>query len=79
MGAIQLVTGWIQRVFGSKIADFTPVDKVTPSQMGYYFEHEELKRLMYRLRGFAVVEFTDLKNNPITPIRDKLRQSVFCQ
>jgi hypothetical protein len=58
---IQLVVGWFQQTF------FKPVEKITPSQKGYQFEHEELKRLMYRLRNFETVEFMDLAGSPLNP------------
>lgn len=48
-------------------ADFQPVETLTPSQMGYRFEHNELKRLMVRLKRFETVEFTDVQGVIMTP------------
>ncbi|MCG9892458.1 MAG: hypothetical protein MH252_15480 [Thermosynechococcaceae cyanobacterium MS004] len=63
---IQLVVGWVKHFFGlSNVEEFTSVEQVTPSQMGYRFEHEELKRLMERLKGFETVEFTDAYGEPL--------------
>lgn len=65
---IQLVVGWIKKFFKPpQTEDFKPVETVTPSQMGYYFEHNELKRLMIRLARFETVEFTDVYGTPLTP------------
>lgn len=36
----------------NKVTKFQEKEKITPSQMGYRFEHEELKRLMKRLERF---------------------------
>jgi hypothetical protein len=73
---IQLVVGWVRDLFNSSsvelvetstpnknvyYADFQPVETVTPSQMGYRFEHNELKRLMERLKRFETVDFTDVE------------------
>lgn len=58
---IQLVVGWFQQKF------FKPVEKITPSQKGYQFEHDELKRLMKRLRNFETVEFMDLSGSLLSP------------
>lgn len=64
---IELVVGWIQDFFNfSNVREFKPVEKVTPSKMGYYFEHDELKRLMKRLKRFKTVEFTDANGTPLT-------------
>lgn len=68
MGAIALVIGLYKRIFGSpRVPEFTVVDKLTPSKMGYHFEHDELKRLMYRLHRFETVEFTDAYGTPLSP------------
>lgn len=65
---IQLVVGWVKDFFNpSKVQEFKPVEKVTPSRMGYYFEHDELKRLMKRLKNFETVEFTDASGTSLTP------------
>jgi hypothetical protein len=59
---IQLAIGWFQQTF------FKQVEKITPQKEGYYFEHDELKRLMYRLRNYEViVEFRDLSGALLTP------------
>lgn len=63
---IQLVVGWFQQRFFRPVDKITPV-QMTPSQKGFQFEHEELKRLMYRLRNFETVEFMDLSEAPLTP------------
>ncbi|PHM07624.1 hypothetical protein [Nostoc sp. 'Peltigera malacea cyanobiont' DB3992] len=67
---IQLVVGLlaeVEKFFGfSKVKEFTPVETLTPSKMGYYFEHEELKRLMDRLGNFTTVQFTDVRGNPLS-------------
>lgn len=64
---IKLVVGWVKDFFNfSKVAHFKPVTTVTPSRMGYYFEHDELKRLMKRLKNFETVEFTDASGTPLT-------------
>jgi hypothetical protein len=64
---IQLVVGWVKQFFNlSNVQEFTPVEQVTPSQKGYQFEHEELKRLMIRLKGFETVEFTDAYGQMLT-------------
>lgn len=41
--------------------------------MGYHFEHDELERLMNRLKGFETVEFTDVYGTPLTPESIKKR------
>ena len=65
---IQLIVGWVQDFFNfSNVKEFKPVEKLTPSQRGYKFEHDELKRLMRRLKGFETVEFTDVEGIPLTP------------
>jgi hypothetical protein len=65
---IELVVGWVKDFFGfSNVSEFKPVEKVTPSRMGYYFEHDELKRLMKRLKRFETVKFTDVLGTPLTP------------
>jgi hypothetical protein len=70
---IELVVGWVQDFFNfSNVREFKPVEtirpsKVTPSKRGYYFEHDELKRLMERLKRFETVEFTDAYGTPLTP------------
>ena len=64
---IQLVVGWVKNFLNfSKVKEFTLVETVTPSRMGYHFEHEELKRLMTRLKRFETVEFTDAYGTPLT-------------
>lgn len=63
---IQLVVGWMQRTFFKKVEHITP-SELTPSQKGYHFEHEELKRLMYRLRRFETVDFRDASGMPLSP------------
>jgi hypothetical protein len=83
MELVQLVTGWLDRTLsfitigkvtlfskGYRIEDeqgVTVNQQETPSKRGYRFEHEELKRLMYRLRHFETVEFTDAYGTPISP------------
>ncbi|MCT7973963.1 hypothetical protein [Laspinema olomoucense] len=65
---IQLIVGWVQDFFNfSNVKEFKPVEKLTPSQKGYKFEHDELKRLMLRLKRFETVEFTDVEGTPLTP------------
>lgn len=66
---VQLVVGWVQDFFNnfSNVREFEPVETITPSQRGYYFEHDELKRLMERLQNFTTVEFTDAYGTPLTP------------
>ena len=79
---IQLVVGWVRDLFNSSsvepvekstpnknvyYADFQSVETVTPSQMGYRFEHNELKRLMGRLKRFETVDFTDVEGVIMTP------------
>lgn len=71
MVMIDLVIGWMKDLFNPKIKEFTPVEKITaekiaPSKKGYHFEHDELKRLMVRLKGFETVEFTDAYGAPLT-------------
>lgn len=64
---IQLVVGWVRDFFDfSKVEEFKPVETVTPSLMGYYFEHAELKGLMTRLKGFETVNFTDVYGTTLT-------------
>ncbi|WP_416666788.1 hypothetical protein [Egbenema bharatensis] len=64
---IQLVVGWVRDFFDfSKVEEFKPVETVTPSRMGYYFEHDELKRLMTRLKRFETVDFTDVYGTTLT-------------
>jgi hypothetical protein len=63
---IQLFVGWMQKTFFKQVEQITP-SQLTPSQKGYHFEHEELKRLMYRLRRFETVEFRDLRGNMLAP------------
>lgn len=65
---IQLIVGWVQNLVNFSIpTEFKPVEKLTPSQRGYKFEHDELKRLMLRLKRFETVEFTDVGGTPLTP------------
>ncbi|MEH2274490.1 MAG: hypothetical protein V7K40_06685 [Nostoc sp.] len=65
---IQIMVGWVKNLFNySKVEEFTLVEEVTPSRMGFHFEHDELKRLMVRLKGFETVEFTDAYGTPLTP------------
>ena len=65
---IQMVVGWVKDFLNfSKVEQFKPVETVTPSQKGYNFEHDELKRLMKRLKNFETVEFTDVLGTPLTP------------
>lgn len=72
--------GWVKDLVSNytNLVGFTPVAKITPSKVrpqkkkatsadGYYFEHEELKRLMRRLKRFETVEFTDVEGTPLTP------------
>ncbi|MDH6097982.1 hypothetical protein NWP21_03800 [Anabaenopsis sp. FSS-46] len=63
---IDLVIGWVKDFFNPKIKEFTPVEKITPAKKGFHFEHDELKRLMKRLKGFETVEFTDAYGAPLT-------------
>jgi len=39
---------------------------LSPSQLGYQFEHDELKRLLRRFSGFASVEITDAYGYELT-------------
>ncbi len=66
---IQLVVGWVKDFASnfSKVSQFRQKEKITPSKMGYEFEHDELKRLMQRLKRFETVEFTDASGSPLTP------------
>jgi hypothetical protein len=79
---IQLVVGWVRDFFNSSPvspietstpsttvyhANFEPVDTVTLSQEGYIFEHNQIQRLMDRLKRFETVEFTDAQGVIITP------------
>lgn len=76
---IQLVVGWVRDFFNSSSvspsapsktlyhANFESVDTVTPSQEGYIFEHDEIQRLMERLKRFETVEFTDAYGVVMTP------------
>jgi len=69
---IDLVVGWINKNVGNllkfnQVETITPAKKITPSQRGYKFEHNELKRLMKRLQNFETVEFTDVNGTPLTP------------
>ncbi|MEY3868566.1 MAG: hypothetical protein RLZZ338_2457 [Cyanobacteriota bacterium] len=65
---IQLVVGWVKDFLNfSKVKEFKQVEKVTPSRLGYAFEHDELKRLMNRLKNFETVQFTDASGTPLTP------------
>lgn len=68
---IQLVVGIVENFKNlfksSKVAEFKPVEKVDPAKMGFEFEHNELKRLMKRLKGFETVEFTDANGGRLTP------------
>lgn len=65
---IQLVVGWVKDFFKfSKVSEFREKEKITPRASGYEFEHEELKRLMKRLKRFETVEFTDAYGSPLTP------------
>lgn len=64
---IQFVVGWVKDFFDrSKIRVFNPVETVTASQIGYHFEHHELRRLMVRLKRFETVEFTDVYGAALT-------------
>jgi hypothetical protein len=67
---IDLLVGFLKNVGNllkfNQVDKITP-DKITPSQRGYKFEHDELKRLMERLKRFETVEFTDTKGTPLTP------------
>ena len=64
---IEFVVGWVRDFLNfSKVEEFKPVETVTPSLMGYRFEHNELKRLMARLKGFETVEFTDVYGTRLT-------------
>lgn len=64
---VQLAVGWVRNFFNfSKVEEFKLVETISPSRMGFYFEHEELKRLMERLKGFGAVEFTDVYGTPLT-------------
>ncbi|MBE8987142.1 hypothetical protein [Nostoc sp. LEGE 12450] len=64
---IQFVVGWFQQKF------FKQVEKITPAKEGFKFEHEELKRLMNRLRNFETVEFRDLSGSLLSPETIHLR------
>lgn len=66
---IQMIVGWVRDFFNnsSNVVEFREIEKITPSKMGYKFEHEELKRLMKRLKRFETVEFTDAYGSPLTP------------
>ncbi|MEC4806418.1 MAG: hypothetical protein SAJ12_11720 [Jaaginema sp. PMC 1079.18] len=64
---IQLVVGWVKDFLN--FSDFHQKEtiKVSKSEAGYIFEHEELKRLMDRLKNFETVEFTDVSGTRLTP------------
>lgn len=78
---IELVTGWLSRasqfisvgkvIFNQsrfRIEDKEGVlEEESRSKQGYRFEHEELKRLMHRLRNYETVSFTDAFGAPIKP------------
>jgi hypothetical protein len=71
MVMIDLVIGWVKDFFNPKIKEFTPVEKITPEKLtaakkGFHFEHDELERLMKRLKDFETVEFTDVYGAPLT-------------
>ena len=67
MTAPTLVVGYEQLDIFSGEPKFTPVEQLTPSEKGYRFEQCNLLALMYRLKGFASVEFTDAYGTRLTP------------
>lgn len=66
MSVMSVVVGWYHNLLKDTDA-VEVVDEITLSQQGYAFEHEELKRLMDRLKGFATVKITDVYNAPLSP------------
>lgn len=65
---IQFVVGWVKDFLNfPKVEQFQPVETVTPSRRGYNFEHDELKRIMVRLKNFETVRFTDVYDISLTP------------
>ncbi len=66
MSDITLLTGYEQQT-ESEQQDFVSVDRFTPSQKGYNFEHCELICLMNRLINFETVMFTDAYGVKLTP------------
>ena len=66
---IQFVVGWVKNFFElpGKVEQFKPVETLTDSKRGYKFEHDELKRIMKRLKGFETVELTDVYGTSLTP------------
>ncbi len=61
MGASSVIVGCLEDT-----GDVEIVDEITPSQRGYQFEHEEIKRLMFRIKGFATVTITDVYDAPLS-------------
>jgi len=63
---LKLIVGWLEASVFQSIANIEP-EKLSPSQRGYRFEHDELKRLMTRLKNFETVEFEDVTGTKLTP------------
>lgn len=63
--AFTFVTGWLSNLRFIPVEEIKP-QKLTPSKKGYQFEHDEIKRLMRRLKNFQTVDFTDAEGNILT-------------
>lgn len=63
---LQFIVGWVKGRIFQPVTKIEP-EKLSPSQLGYRFEHDELKRLMYRLRNFETVAFEDVSGTKLTP------------
>ncbi len=68
MSVMSVIVGWCQNVLNDT-DEVEVVDEISLSQQGYQFEHEEMKRMMERFKGFATVKFTDVKGYPLSPER----------
>jgi hypothetical protein len=67
---LQLLVGWVQDNIFKKVESIEPVKVLrekSSSEQGYKFEHDELKRLMKRLKRFETVDFEDVQGNRLTP------------
>lgn len=66
--AFTFVTGWLSDRGFITVEEIKPkkLTPMTPSKRGYEFEHDEIKRLMRRLKNFQTVDFTDAEGNILT-------------
>lgn len=55
------IVGWINNFF-----NFVEVEQVSSSETGYKFEHDEIKRIIKRLKNFDTVQITDAYGSPLT-------------